>query len=179
MFSHNLAKRSGVQQVGLRNGLHSGAHATHQVTNQMWWSIWSSSTSTFEYLQDQILVLWSAYCPMVIMVFLSPSGKWEIETQNSLTPPPSILYPIKYSLSPWHLTGRLNQSYQSRYSSTFFNQVGSISPTNMQPFIFCMEYAHRHVSIYVVREELAQMECVKFIVLGMLHTEYKQLRECI
>jgi hypothetical protein len=66
-----------------------------------------------------------------------PSGKCGIETQNNPTPLPSILYTINCSLTFWHFPGRLNQSYHSVYTNTFFNS----SRYNLN---------HHHAAFYIL-----------------------------
>ena len=85
----------------------------------MWRSFWNSSNPTLDNLRAHILVLISAYCQTVIVVFLSPTGKCGIDAQNSLKPLLSTLHPTTCLFSPWHPTGRLNQSYQPGYSNTY------------------------------------------------------------
>jgi hypothetical protein len=146
----------------------------------MWRSIWSSSTFIFQNWRSQILVLRSADCPMVILFFLSPRGKCAIVTQSSLTPLPSILHKINCSLSPWHFPGRLNQLYHSGYSNTFLNSSRQhLTHHNAAIYILYGICKQTSVSIYVVRGDFVQMECVKFILSGKLNTEYKRLRATI
>jgi hypothetical protein len=101
-----------------------------------------------EYADSNISIDICLLCPTFIVVFLSPSVKCGIEIQNSLNPIPSTLYLITCSISPWHLTGRLNKS-TNQVTPIFLNQVGSISPAIKQPFIFSAVYENKHLSRFM------------------------------
>ena len=109
-----------------------------------------------------------------------PSGKWGMETQNNLSPLPTMLRTIDCTLSPWHFPGHLNHPHQSGYSNNFSLSIRQ-HPTRQYAAIYILYVVciHTSVSIYAVRGDLLQMKCVKCIVSGKIHKKYKRMRTCI